>query len=134
MGSDWFWHDRLEWSDDELARHLARPDVAVWEIMRHEESAGYFELVRHEDGSVEIAYFGLTPAHMGQGLGGFALSRAVEEAWRMGATRVWLHTCTLDSERALPNYVARGFQPYRTERLAVELEGRDVVSERLLPD
>ena len=40
----------------------------------------------------------------------------------------------LDSERALPNYLARGFQPYRTERLEVEIEGKEVVGERLLSD
>jgi hypothetical protein len=26
-----------------------------------------------------------------------------------------LHTCTLDSPRALPNYRARGLRPFRTE-------------------
>jgi hypothetical protein len=52
----------------------------------------------------------------------------------MGASRVWLHTCTLDSPRALPAYQARGFVPFRSERLAVELDGASVVSEQLLPD
>jgi len=35
---------------------------------------------------------------------------------------VWLHTCTLDSPNALPNYRARGFRPYRTERYETEIE------------
>jgi hypothetical protein len=39
----------------------------------------------------------------------------VQEAWRFGAARVWLHTCTLDSPRALPNYLARGFQAFKEE-------------------
>ena len=134
VGERWFWHDRLEWSDDRLARYLSDPSVAVWEIRVAGESAGYFELKRHDDRSVEIVYFGLIPAHLGRGIGGHALARAAREAWAMGATRVWLHTCTLDSERALPNYRARGFRDYRTERLEVELEGQAVVSERLLPD
>ena len=134
VGEPWFWHDRLDWTDDELARHLAQPHVGVWELTVGGASAGYFELQRHTDGSVEIAYFGLTPAFMGRGLGGPLLTRAVDEAFAMGAPRVWLHTCTLDSERALPSYRARGFRPYRTERLEVEIEGRSVVSERLLRD
>ena len=136
VGEQWFWHDRLEWSDVELAAHLAGPNVGVWEITAAggTKSAGYFELQRHDDGSVEIAYFGLMPEFIGQGLGGWMLGRAVEEAWAMGAKRVWLHTCTLDSDRALPNYLARGFQPYRTERLEVEIEGKEVVGERMLPD
>ena len=134
VGARWFWHDRLEWTDERLTRYLADPSVGVWEIRAGADSAGYFELKRHDDGSVEIVYFGLTPAHFGRGLGGHALATAVREAWAMGATRVWLHTCTLDSERALPNYRARGFREYRTERLEVEIEGDAVVSERLLPD
>jgi hypothetical protein len=49
------------------------------------------------------------------------LSRAVVEAWSMGATRVWLHTCTLDSPHALSNYRARGFQEFKQERYTKEL-------------
>ena len=130
----WYWHDRLEWSDEQLADYLARDDVGVWEITVDGTSAGYFELQQQENDSIEIVYFGLTPAFMGQGLGGFLLGRAVEEAWALGARRVWLHTCTLDSERALPNYKARGFREFRTQRLEVEIDGRDVVSERFLSD
>lgn len=98
------------------------------------ESAGYFELQRQDDGSVEIVYFGLVPKFIGRGLGGPLLTRAVEEAWTMGAKRVWLHTCTLDSPRALPGYKARGFREFRTERLEVDIEGSQVVGERLLHD
>jgi GNAT superfamily N-acetyltransferase len=132
VGERWFWHDRLEWSDEELARHLAQPNVGVWELCVGDASAGYFELLRHDDGSVEIAYFGLTAEFMARGLGGPLLTRAVEEAFAMGARRVWLHTCTLDSERALPSYKARGFQEYKTQHLEVEIEGTQVVAERLL--
>jgi GNAT superfamily N-acetyltransferase len=134
VGGMWYWHDRLEWSDAQLADHLARGDVGVWELTVDGASAGYFELQRQDNDSVEIVYFGLTPEFIGRGLGGFLLGRAVEEAWAMGARRVWLHTCTLDSERALPNYKARGFREFRTQRLEVEIDGRDVVSERVLSD
>ena len=134
VGEDWYWHDRLEWSDEQLAAHLARPDVGVWELRVDGQSAGYFELLRDEEGAVEIVYFGLTPGYIGRGLGGMMLTRAVREAFAMGGTRVWLHTCTLDSPSALPSYQARGFRPYRTQRLEVELEGKEVVSERLLPE
>lgn len=134
VGEMWYWHDRLEWSDEQLADYLARDDVGVWEITVDGTSAGYFELQQQENDSVEIVYFGLTPGFLGQGLGGFLLGRAVEEAWAMGARRVWLHTCTLDSDRALPNYKARGFREFRTQRLEVEIDGREVVSERFLSD
>ena len=134
VGAQWYWHDRLEWSDQELAEHLERPDVGLWELQVQGASAGYFELQRHDDGAVEILYFGLVPAYIGRGLGGFLLTEAVREAWAMGARRVWLHTCTLDSPNALPAYQARGFRAFRTERLEVDIEGSAVVGERLVHD
>lgn len=134
VGARWYWHDRLEWSDDQLAEYLSRDDVAVWQLTVDGVSAGYFELQLQESDSVEIVYFGLTPDFIGQGLGGWLLARAVEEAWALGGRRVWLHTCTLDSERALPNYKARGFREFRTQRLEVEIEGQEVVGERFLTD
>jgi len=115
VGEQWHWRDRLAWSDEQLATHLARAEVAVFVMRVGREVAGYFELEGHDDGSVEIAYFGLRPEFFGRGLGGELLTRAAEEAWRMGAQRVWLHTCSLDSPRALPNYVARGFRQFKEE-------------------
>ena len=121
VGERWHWRDRLSWSDDELRAHLASPDIAVWELLVGSESAGYFELRGGSGGDVEIAYFGLVPAFIGRKLGGALLSRAVEEAWSLGARRVWLHTCTLDSPNALPNYKARGFREFKTETYVTEL-------------
>ena len=121
VGHRWHWHDRDAWSDDMLAAHLARPDISVWECLVGDASAGYFELLRCPDASVEIAYFGLAEPFIGRGLGKAMLARAAEEAWALEPTRVWLHTCTLDSPHALPNYLARGFTPVRRERYVAEL-------------
>ena len=121
VGHRWHWHDRDAWSDDMLAAHLRRADVLVWECLVGDESAGFFELVRCSDGSVEIAYFGLAASFIGRGIGKAMLTRAAEEAWALEPTRVWLHTCTLDSPHALPNYLARGFTPARRERYVAEL-------------
>ncbi|HEX3866684.1 MAG TPA: GNAT family N-acetyltransferase [Gemmatimonadaceae bacterium] len=115
VGWKWGWRDRLFWPAERLAAHLASADISVWECVVGDDMAGFFELQRHDDGSVEIAYFGIVDAFMGRGIGKALLSRAAEEAWALGATRVWLHTCTFDSPRALPNYVARGFRVVRTE-------------------
>jgi GNAT superfamily N-acetyltransferase len=123
VGEPHLWRDRLAWSDGELARHLERDDVRLWVLRVDEELAGYFELVRHPDDSTEIAYFGLLPRFIGRGLGGHLLTRAVEEAWRDGATRVWLHTCTLDGPAALPNYLARGFREYKQETYVTDIPG-----------
>lgn len=114
VGAQWQWRDRLDWSDDTLRSHLASPNISVFELFVDGESAGFFELRRNTD-DVEIAYFGLVPRFIGRGLGGGLLTVAVNEAWRLGPRRVWLHTCTLDSPHALPNYRARGFVPFRVE-------------------
>jgi RimJ/RimL family protein N-acetyltransferase len=65
---------------------------------------------------VEIKSFGLLPELVGKGLGGFALTLAVEQAWNLqpGVTRVWLHTSSKDNPRALPNYHRRGFSTFAT--------------------
>lgn len=121
VGEAWHWHDRTRWSDEQLAAHLAREDVHVWTACVGRRLAGYFELLEDGDGAVEIAYLGLTAAFIGHGLGGALLTRAVEEAWRLGARRVWLHTCTLDAPQALPNYLARGFRVEREESYEAEI-------------
>lgn len=123
VGGAWHWHDRLAWSDGQLAAYLALPAVSIWELRVGDDTAGYFELRVDDDGAVEIVYFGLLDGFFGRGLGGAMLTRAVEEAWALGASRVWLNTCTLDSPRALPNYLARGFRAYKEETYEVELEG-----------
>ena len=78
--------------------------------------AGYYELKLGQDGAVEIAYFGLLPEYIGRGLGKGLLSDAIRSAWARGASRVWLHTCTLDDPAAMPNYLKRGFKPFKDEK------------------
>jgi GNAT superfamily N-acetyltransferase len=115
VGRAFRWTDRLSWSEEQIVRHLANPRTSVWILSWHKEPAGYFELQEHEDRSVEIAYFGLLPNFIGRGWGKHLLTRAVRAAWSLGASRVWLHTCTLDHPAALPNYLKRGFRPVREE-------------------
>ncbi len=116
VGRRYQWRDRLVWTDDQTRAHLIRSNVSNWVLYRGGAPAGWFELVLHDDRSVEIAYFGLLPECIGQGLGKRMLSVAATTAWGLGAERVWLHTCTLDNPSALPNYLARGFTPYKTEQ------------------
>src|SRR5215207_81330 len=111
VGATYYWRDRNALSDDMLRDYLASPDVQLWVLEVGGELAGFFELKRHDDRSVEIVYFGLVSRVFGRGLGKHLLTCAAERAWEMGADRVWLHTCTLDSPAALPNYLARGFDP-----------------------
>lgn len=109
------WTDRLDWTDEHARAYLDDPAISVWLLSVNSEPAGYFELRRDPDGSAEIAYFGVMHGHQGQGFGGHLLTVATEQAWALGATRVWLHTSTLDHPAALPNYLSRGFQIVRSE-------------------
>lgn len=127
VGEPHHWRDRLAWSDAELRAYLVQCEIGVWILFWHSEAAGYFELRRHEDQSVEIVYFGLRPEFVGKGLGKPLLTRAVDEAWRAGAKRVWLHTCTLDSPHALPNYLARGFREFKREIYQADIPDTRVV-------
>lgn len=121
VGKNYHWIDRLPWSDEQIADHLGLPENSIWLMTYDGEMAGYFELRKCEDGSTELAYFGLLPAFIGRGLGKHLLTCAAKQAWADGANRVWLHTCTLDDTAALPNYLKRGFKPFKTEQYTVEI-------------
>jgi GNAT superfamily N-acetyltransferase len=123
VGRAYHWTDRIAWSDETIRTYLTTPGVSVWLMSGESAPAGYFELRKHEDRSVEIAYFGLLPESIGRGWGKYLLTQAVQSAWQLGTHRVWLHTCTLDHPAALPNYLKRGFRPVREEVYRVEVSG-----------
>jgi GNAT superfamily N-acetyltransferase len=128
VGERWSWRDRLVWSDAELEAYLSNLAVHVWRLDVGDEIAGYFELQQHSTGAVEVMYFGLVPAFIGRGLGGWLLTRAAEEAFALGARQVILNTCTLDAPQALPNYLARGFMIVREERYVLDVPDRPASS------
>jgi GNAT superfamily N-acetyltransferase len=115
VGGDWYWIDRLPWTYQQWHDWVARPELQTWVAYVSGTPAGYFELEAQADRNVEIAFFGLLPQLTGQGLGGHLLTVAIETAWQMGASRVWLHTCSLDHPAALANYCTRGFRVFREE-------------------
>jgi GNAT superfamily N-acetyltransferase len=118
--SRWFYEHvgvHHHWTDN-LGRTPAEwqewaEQVETWVATIDQQNAGYYEL-RQDGTGVEVAYFGLLPHAQGIGLGGHLLTHALTRAFAL-APRAWLHTCTLDSPRALPNYQARGLRPFRTE-------------------
>jgi len=121
VGGPYHWRDRNFVHDDTLRAHFEQPTVQLWALYYGDTHAGFFELQRHPDENVEIVYFGLTKYVFGRGFGKHLLTCAATKAWELGARRVWLHTCTLDSPAALPNYLARGFDPFKTETYEIDL-------------
>jgi len=120
VGYDYRWGGRSGWGKDEWTAYASRDNLHTWVAYVDGTPAGYCEMEEAPGSDVEIKSFGLLPAFIGQGLGGHLLTVAVERAWAptgdggMGATRVWLHTCTHDHPHALRNYTARGFRLCKT--------------------
>lgn len=121
VGRRYHWVDRLDWTDADIAAYLGDPAVSLWLLRLDGEPAGYFELRRDARGDVEIAYFGVIHAFIGQGLGGHLLTVATREAWALNPARVWLTTSDLDHAAALPNYLARGYEITHTENYIVAI-------------
>jgi len=104
------WGGRKGWSKDDWYRYVNRDEFETWVAYVGGTPSGYFELLKHPEGDVQIVCFGLLPPFIGQGIGGHMLTKAVQRAWEWGATRVWLSTCSHDHPHALKNYQARGFR------------------------
>lgn len=115
VGWEFGWRDRLLMSHDELRQILAAATTSVYVLYYEGVPAGYVELAR-QDGSTEIIYFGLRAGFMGIGLGKHLLSFGIEQAWKDGAQRIFVHTCNLDGPHAMNNYLKRGFSVYHTEQ------------------
>lgn len=122
VGEPWLWYERRLLDDEALAAivHDARVEVCVLYV--DGSPGGYVELDARNPNEIELAYCGLVPEFIGQGLGLYLIDCAVERAWAREPepTRVWVHTCTLDHPRALLAYQHAGFQPYREETTTID--------------
>jgi GNAT superfamily N-acetyltransferase len=116
VGHEHVWWLRRSLPDGDLADLLADPAISIHVLYRHGEPAGFYELDRRNRPLVNLAYFGLLPHAIGQGLGRALLRHAVDQAWAETSRGVTVNTCTADHPRALPNYLAAGFAQLRVVR------------------
>jgi GNAT superfamily N-acetyltransferase len=116
VGRAYHWMDRAAWGRQDALAHLSDAAVAVFVLQAGERDAGYVEFQDEPDGALRIRYFGLALEFHGRGLGRYFLAWAIAHSQRNGIRALRLHTCTLDSPAALPNYLARGFVVVRQER------------------
>lgn len=114
VGSRWAWVDKLKWSDDQWIEYVGDRKLMTFVGYHDGSVAGYFEFVKR-DTEFEITYFGLVQEYIGRGLGGQLLTAAIRRGFELGASRVWLSTCSFDHPAAIPNYQARGMKIYKTE-------------------
>jgi GNAT superfamily N-acetyltransferase len=117
IGAAYGWRSASRTEPEWAIWFAEHPDRTFWLLWLEGEPAGMVAYDLHPGGAAEIATFGLLPAFVGKGLGGYALTLGVQQAWAMAPSvnRVWLHTSTLDHPHALANYHRRGFRTFKTE-------------------
>lgn len=121
VGAAHAWHDRERLSDKELAALIHKDGVEIYVLYVNGVPAGFAELdFSTLPEEAELAYFGLIPDFIGQGLGKYLLAQAIDLAWRKAPRRLIVQTCTLDHPGALPLYQKCGFHPYRREQKSVQ--------------
>ena len=120
IGKDHQWVDRLVWSEKEWIDYVSSEKVKTYILKKNEDVCGYFELIFHADKKeFEIAYFGLLKEYHNKKLGSFLLSFAIKKSFEQKINRVWVHTCSLDHNNALNNYISRGMKIFKKESVFI---------------
>lgn len=113
VGEPWLWFGRLRMPDEVLASLIRQPGIEIYVLSVDGADKGFIELDRRILPEIEIAYFGVTPDLIGQGMGSLLMRHALEQAWSHKPRRVHLHTCTLDHPNALEFYLKWGFHAWK---------------------
>ena len=116
VGKKHKWVDRLLWTEEQWIDYVSSSNVKTYVLKKKGDLIGFFELIFHlEKKEIEIAYFGILEEYQNKKLGSFLLSQAIKKSFKENVNRVWLHTCSLDHENALKNYLARGMKIFKSE-------------------
>ncbi len=115
VGKDWLWSSRLIMSKTELMNIISDPKVEIYLFRVDGVLAGYTELDRRFGNDIELAFLGLMPGFIGQGLGKYLLYWAIQRSWSYNPSRLWLHTCQNDHSNALILYKKVGFKVYKVD-------------------
>ena len=113
IGAPWLWDRAAEMSDAEISAHFSDPRQHVY--YGHDESGDHVGMVEFsvtDSNEIEITYFGLFPSLTGRGFGKRLMAGALDQAWRLGPGRIWLHTSSIDHHSVIGFYRACGFEPY----------------------
>jgi len=118
VGKEFFWKDRLRWSDQEWLSYINNEFFKLYILKYNNKLAGYYELLYDlKTFSMEIPYFGIFKEFYGKGIGGYLLTDAILNSFNHKVDKVWVHTCTLDHPNALKNYLARGMKIFKTKKI-----------------
>ena len=120
VGKNHHWIDRLIWTDQQWSNYTSDNKVKTYILKNKDDLAGYFELISHKDKKeVEIAYLGLLEEYYNKKLGSYLLSSAIRNSFSDKIKRVWVHTCSLDHQNALNNYLSRGMKIFKKEKISI---------------
>ncbi len=122
IGKNHHWVDRLVWTEKQWIDYVSNKNVKTYILKISNDLAGYFELNLHsEKNEVEIAYLGLLEEYQNKKLGSYLLSNAIKNSFLNKPKRVWVHTCSLDHKNAIKNYLARGMQVFKSEKINIDI-------------
>jgi len=122
IGKDHRWIDRLVWDDQKWIQYVENSKVKTYVLQDKEDLIGYYEQIfNFEKKNCEIAYFGILKEYYGKKYGGYLLSESINNSFKEGVERVWVHTCSLDNEYALKNYQARGMKIFKSETTNLDI-------------
>lgn len=114
VGAEYEWTDQHHVPRDELTEYLHHDQMTLFTMIHAGWPAGFFMWDRREQGTADLAYFGLVPEAIGLGLGKWLLQTAIHMGWDYpGIGKMTVQTCNLDHPRALALYQRCGFQPVR---------------------
>ena len=120
VGKNHKWIDRLIWTDQQWSNYTSDEKVKTYILKNKDDLAGYFELIFHKNQKeVEIAYLGLLEEYYNKKLGSYLLSAAIRNSFSDKIKRVWVHTCSLDHQNALNNYLSRGMKIFKKETISI---------------
>jgi GNAT superfamily N-acetyltransferase len=114
IGKPWCWWERRRQTDEEIAAEIHAPNYELYFPQVDGVPMGMVEFDKRQWPGVQLNYFGIFDEFTGRGIGGYLLDWSVDHVFAAGATRYWLHTCSLDSPNACLAYERAGFQCYDT--------------------
>lgn len=113
VGEQLRWDQRKLMPPADLRSLLAGNQLFIYVVRDTQgEALGFCEFDRTDFPEIELKNFGLVPEARGRGLGPWLLSTGLREEWKLGPTRIWLHTDTWDHPAALRVYERQGFCVY----------------------
>ena len=81
VGEEWLWFSRRTLGAPVLEAIIRNSLVEIYSLEVGGRDEGLLELDFRTEGMCELAFFGVTPALIGQGAGRFLMNYAIERAW-----------------------------------------------------